>query len=325
MSEKKKKTETAAALDASPDAAKARIAQTGRNDACPCGSEKKYKKCHLASDEAIASPPAAPPEPQDLVNDGWRLFEQRRPGAAEKVFRAALALAPASAEALVGIGMARLQAGDNEGARKELGEVLKVSESVAAGLVKEGIKDGFTRKEAQPYIRASHALGCLAYDEKKYDEALESLARVYAVDEGTVGTEARLIAAKTFMKLSRAAEAIPVLTEAAKTDGATSRAQLGLALAYFTSGDRAQAEKVLDQALAANPHFGKALLGQLRSRVDNPIGAAPGSREEAAVYAQTYGDVWDEPAKKFLEEALAARAGKSRAVGAESAAPSAAE
>jgi uncharacterized protein YecA (UPF0149 family) len=24
----------------------------GRNDPCPCGSGKKYKKCHLATDEA---------------------------------------------------------------------------------------------------------------------------------------------------------------------------------------------------------------------------------------------------------------------------------
>src|SRR4051812_29277567 len=288
MSEKKKKTDTAsAALDTTPDAAKGRIGQTGRNDACPCGSGKKYKKCHLVSDEAVASPPAGPPDPQDMINDGWRLFEQRRPGAAEKQFRAALVLTPGSTEALVGIGMARLQSGDNEGARKELGEVITASASVEAALVKEGAKDAFTRKEAQPYIRASHALGCLAYDEKKYDEALESLARVYAVDAGTVGTEARLIAGKTLMKLGRPADAIPVLTEAMKTEGATSRAQMGLALAQFAAGDRAKAEKALDEAMAANPHFGKALLGQLRLRVDNPLGATPGSREEATVYAQT--------------------------------------
>jgi hypothetical protein len=30
---------------------KARLSGTGRNDACPCGSGKKYKKCHLQADE----------------------------------------------------------------------------------------------------------------------------------------------------------------------------------------------------------------------------------------------------------------------------------
>ena len=38
--------------------------------------------------------------------------------------------------------------------------------------------------------------------------------------------------------------------------------------------------------------------------MDNPLGAPPGSREEAAVYAQTYGDVWDDKSKEFLAQAL---------------------
>ena len=29
-----------------------RLKTTGRNDSCPCGSGKKYKKCHLIEDEA---------------------------------------------------------------------------------------------------------------------------------------------------------------------------------------------------------------------------------------------------------------------------------
>jgi tetratricopeptide (TPR) repeat protein len=307
-------------LDASEEVARTRLAETGRNEPCPCGSGKKYKKCHLQQDEAAATPPAAPPDPQEHVDQGWRLFEQRRPGAAEKEFRAALALKPELPEAVVGIGMARLQAGDNDGARTELSNVIKLSESVAAALAKEGVKDAFNKKEAQPYIRASHALGCLAYDQEKYDEALEALARVYAIDEGTVGTEARLIAAKTLMKLKRPGEAVPVL-EAAAQSGDGSRAQLGLALAHFASGERGKAEAALDKALESNPSYGKALLGLFRKRVDNPVGAAPGSREEALVYAQTYGDVWDDEAKKFLEEALAARAGKGHAAEAEPAPP----
>jgi tetratricopeptide (TPR) repeat protein len=305
MTQKKKGADAPARLESSPEAAKQRLAETGRNESCPCGSGKKYKKCHLQEDEAAASPPAGPPDPQEHINDGWRLFEQRRPGAAEKEFRKALELQPELPEALVGIGMARLQSGDNDGARKELSAVIKLSEPLAADLVKQGVKDAFTRKEAQAYIRATHALGCLSYDQEKYDEALECLARVYAVDEGTVGIEARLIAAKTQVKLGKAADSIPVLEPVTKNEEASSRAHLGLALAYFSTGDRTKAEEALGHALQANPHFGKALLGQLRKKVDNPVGAAPGSREEALIYAQTYGDVWDEPAKKFLEEAMA--------------------
>lgn len=36
-------------------AAQTRHRDTGRNDACPCGSEKKYKKCHQVEDDAAIS------------------------------------------------------------------------------------------------------------------------------------------------------------------------------------------------------------------------------------------------------------------------------
>ena len=32
-----------------------RLRSAGRNDDCPCGSGKKYKKCHLRGDEEAAS------------------------------------------------------------------------------------------------------------------------------------------------------------------------------------------------------------------------------------------------------------------------------
>src|SRR5262245_40031510 len=119
-----------AALATDQDSARARVGATGRNDVCPCGSGKKYKKCHLAADEAAAPPPAGPPDPNDRVQAGWRLFEQRRPGAAEKEFRAALTLKPDLIEAQVGVGLAKLSSGDAEGAHTELGQVVKQGESL---------------------------------------------------------------------------------------------------------------------------------------------------------------------------------------------------
>ena len=32
-----------------------RLNEAGRNDTCPCGSGKKYKKCHLQADEELHS------------------------------------------------------------------------------------------------------------------------------------------------------------------------------------------------------------------------------------------------------------------------------
>ncbi|HET6279676.1 MAG TPA: tetratricopeptide repeat protein [Polyangia bacterium] len=295
--------------------AKARLAAAGRNDPCPCGSGKKYKKCHLQGDEAAVSPPAGPPDPKETLANAWRLFEQRRPGAAEKEFRAALEADPDLTDARVGIGMARLSAGNTDGAREELSAVVTAGEKQLAELRAEKVKDAFTRPTAQPLIRASHALGCLAYDEDRFEDAAKELERVYAIDEGTVGTEARLISAKALMKLNKPADAVAVLEPAQKSEVAGSRAQLGLALAHFAAGAAAKARAALDSALEANPHFGKALLGRVRRRVENLAGSQPGSLEEALVYTQTYGDVWTDDAKKFLEEVVDGRAAQKPAAG----------
>ena len=69
------------------------------------------------------------PDAKELLTNGWRLFEQRRPGAAEKEFRAALAVDASLQDAHVGIGMARLSAGNADGAKEELSAVLAAGES----------------------------------------------------------------------------------------------------------------------------------------------------------------------------------------------------
>src|SRR6266540_1648725 len=112
-------------------ASRQRLAATGRNDACPCGSGKKYKKCHLPADEQATFAPPAAPDAKELAQNGWRLFEQRRPGAAEKEFKAALAVDPELLDARVGIGMSRLQAENGEGAKEELRAVLAAGEAAA--------------------------------------------------------------------------------------------------------------------------------------------------------------------------------------------------
>ena len=52
----------------------------GRNDPCPCGSGKKYKKCCLAKDEAAAAavrPPPPPPAPKPRIP--WRIVDREDP------------------------------------------------------------------------------------------------------------------------------------------------------------------------------------------------------------------------------------------------------
>ncbi len=296
--------------------ARARLGGTGRNEPCPCGSGKKYKKCHLATDEELTAAVATAPDARALLMGGWRLFEQRRPSAAEREFRAALAANPDLVDARVGIGMARMSAGDNDGAIGELRKAVEAGEAGAAKLRADGVKDAFARPEAQPYIRACHALGCLASEQGRWADSLADLERVYTLDEAAVGSEARLIAAKSLIKLERPADAAQVLEAAAGASGKDGDGQPGsgggrvkasLALALTAAGDAVGARAALAAALNDNPHLGKALLGKLRKRVENLAAVQPGTPEEASVYAQTYGDMWTDEAKKLVEAVLAER------------------
>ena len=284
--------------------AKNRLETTGRNDVCPCGSGKKYKKCHLREDEDASAPVAVAPDAKAVLLAGWRLFEQRRPGAAEKKFKEALELDGDLVDAIVGVGMAKLSQGEKDAAIERFDTAIARKADLASSLKAEGVTDAFSRPDAQPFIRASHALGCLAYDEGEYEKSCTTLAQVYEIDNGPVGTEARLVAAKSLVKLDRAAEGIPLLKAAAEFPTATARANMGLALAQFLSGDLSEAQSSLGAAHAANRYLGRAVLGQVRRRVDNPAAAVPGSQEEAVVYAQAFGDVWNEEAKAFLTKFL---------------------
>src|SRR4051794_5504283 len=123
------------------EASRVRLAAAGRNDACPCGSGKKYKKCHLIADEEATAPVPEAPDARKTLANAWALFEQRRPGAAEREFRAALALDGTLVDARVGIGMARLSASDLETARAELGAVVKDAEPEFEKLRAEKVTD----------------------------------------------------------------------------------------------------------------------------------------------------------------------------------------
>ena len=50
-----------------------RLKETGRNDLCPCGSGKKYKRCHLAEDEEAAHNVLAQPKiPEETSREDAR-------------------------------------------------------------------------------------------------------------------------------------------------------------------------------------------------------------------------------------------------------------
>ena len=133
------------------------------------------------------------------------------------------------------------------------------------------------------------------------DKALPALEKAYGIDAGPIGTEARLLAGKVLTKLERFDEAKSVLEVASTSEAGGARAFVGLAHANLKAGDKSAALAAFTQAQEKNPHFAKALAGKLRRNVDNPALAQPGSKDEAVLYVQTYGDAWTDEDKALVE------------------------
>jgi Flp pilus assembly protein TadD len=128
------------------------LSKVGRNDPCPCGSGKKYKKCCMVKDEARArnaSPDAGQdtsltPEPAQRSQSGPRaaevgnLFRRARNhldrnefDRAARAFRSVLRLDPRHYEALTGLGRCLAEMGMRDEARKCFEKALEINPGYA--------------------------------------------------------------------------------------------------------------------------------------------------------------------------------------------------
>lgn len=101
----------AGALLAQSEAAGARGAGIGRNDACPCGSGKRYKHCHGWIDPAAGSSSIDAIPPDTLVARALAAHQRGDLDNAARDYSAALALAPEHPYAMHYLGVAAYQRG----------------------------------------------------------------------------------------------------------------------------------------------------------------------------------------------------------------------
>jgi Tfp pilus assembly protein PilF len=82
--------------------------QVNRNDPCPCGSGKKYKKCCMGragAGQPVPAPPKSPPSHRGLLRSAMEHARAGRLQQAEGLYRQALEGKPNDAEALFGLGV----------------------------------------------------------------------------------------------------------------------------------------------------------------------------------------------------------------------------
>jgi protein O-GlcNAc transferase len=134
------------------------LGKVGRNDPCPCGSGKKYKKCCMTKDEALESgtssyagedtSPAPSDERAERRQSGARAAEienifrralnyldRNELDRAARAFRSVLLLDPSHYEALTGLGRCLAETGMREEARKCFEKALEIKPDYAQARV----------------------------------------------------------------------------------------------------------------------------------------------------------------------------------------------
>jgi len=127
------------------------LSKVGRNDPCPCGSGKKYKKCCMVKEEQSknvlsdteadtsltperAERPQSRPRAAEIENIFRRAcnhLDRNEFDQAARAFRSVLRLDPRHYEALTGLGRCLAEVGMREEARKCFEKALEINPSYA--------------------------------------------------------------------------------------------------------------------------------------------------------------------------------------------------
>jgi tetratricopeptide (TPR) repeat protein len=126
-----------------------KLDKVGRNDPCPCGSGRKYKKCCMLKDKALSSDAdveeeegesaevsqdsersftkARTSEIENIFHRGCNYLEKNEFDRAAKAFKYVLTLDPAHYKALTGMGRCLDALGMREEARKCFQKALEIN------------------------------------------------------------------------------------------------------------------------------------------------------------------------------------------------------
>jgi Flp pilus assembly protein TadD len=125
------------------------LSKVGRNDPCPCGSGKKYKKCCMAKDEKASAsanaetsasadrrsaqhrPRARAEEIENIFHRARNHLDRNELDQAARAFRSVLRLDPKHYEALTGLGRCLAEMGMREEARRCFEKALEIKPDYA--------------------------------------------------------------------------------------------------------------------------------------------------------------------------------------------------
>lgn len=215
----------------------------GRNDACPCGSGRKFKRCCGA---------VSPPTPANIYRDAVAAVRAGRAAEAERLFAAVIRQQPHRGDALTMLGLLTGRAG-------------RYAEAIA--LLERAIATGEHSAEARL------VLANVQREAGKIDAAihtLEDAVRRHPADAALVSD-----LGLAYLQGQRPADAVAVLERAVALDPKSAAATYNLACAFERQRRYAEALATYERAVVIAPG-----LAQAHSRMGNLL-HAQGRRDDA--------------------------------------------
>lgn len=283
----------------------------GRNEPCPCGSGKKYKKCCLSKHEVEAPPHTAAPAymaEQEQINQALQLaIEHQSAGRLQEaaaIYQQVLQVQPDSADALHLLGLVAHKAGQPETALDLISKAIEIApntplyySNVGPVLIDLGLQDqamACYRKAIElqsDHVEALNNIGHLLQLQGHFDEAAEQYKAALAIRPDFADAHYNLGNVYRAMKRSEDALACYRTALQYKVMFPDAHNNLGTVLKDLGRYDEARAH--LLQALAIQPDYVEAYcnLGVLESEIGQLEAALTYQRQAIALkpdYPEAY-------------------------------------
>jgi tetratricopeptide (TPR) repeat protein len=253
---------------------------TGRNDPCPCGSGKKFKRCCAELKASVSATQAAAPDFAEAHDSlGTDLLDAGKPAQAAESFRRALELRPDFAEAHGNLGNALVDLGQLEDAVYHYRRML----------------------DLRPDIPEAHNnLGNALLSLRRFEEAAASYRRALALRPNAAGAQANL--GNVLHALGRPQEALIHCRRALELQPDSAEAELLVGNALFDLGQLDQAAGSYTRALVLKPDYTEAHIATAKvlrqigriAQADESCGVAlkiaPNSGEALALLGEIQAD-----------------------------------
>ena len=246
----------------------------GRNDLCPCGSRKKYKKCcALLQPQVKAGPPAGavslPRDPSAIWRSAVHAFEHNDLEKAETECDRLLKLDPADAESLHLRGLIAYRRGDHPESLKYAERAVRQAPRNALfhntlGIITQAL--GRLEAAESAYRTALRLDPACSPASINLGDLLETRGQVLeaeryyrsAVEHDPQSPEALNNLGKVLNRLGRPEESVHHLATAVKLHPGLGKAQYNLSCALRALGRKDEALASLTQALKASPEIALA-------------------------------------------------------------------